>query len=287
MNASTKTRVAAIQMPCSRDSQTNIDRSCYWVEQAAKQGARVILPSELFQHLYFCTQQQQQWFAEAQPLSKSLAVKTMRTLAKALQVYIPCSFFERAGPDTYNSVAMIDNRGELMGVYRKSHIPDGPGYQEKYYFKPGDTGFQVWRTAYGNIGVGICWDQWFPEAARMMMLQGADILLYPTAIGSEPYDNSLDTSTIWQRVMQGHAVANAVPIVTANRIGSEKANASIDGKPHYFYGHSFIADHTGEIIKELKDEEGLLLGEFDFQALKHYRSSWGFFRDRRSDLYHL
>jgi len=280
-----ETKLAGIQTYFSEDVQDNIARSSFYVEQAAKQGAKIILPSELFENLYFCTQQEEHWFASASALDQSPAVKAMQRLAKALEVYIPCSFFERDGPHTFNSLAMIDDKGEVMGLYRKSHIPDGPGYQEKYYFKPGDTGFKVWKTAYGNIGVGICWDQWFPEAARAMALQGADILLYPTAIGSEPYDDSLDTSKIWQRAMQGHCVANAMPVLAANRIGIEKANGDI---AQSFYGHSFIADHTGEIIQSLaSDQEGLVMASFDFEALRLYRSSWGFFRDRRSELYKL
>lgn len=282
-----QTTIAGIQMAISNDSQTNIERTSYWVEKAAEQGANIILPSELFQNVYFCTQQEEHWFSHAQTVKGSLAVNAMSNLAKALKVYIPCSFFERDGPHTYNSVAMIDDSGNVMGIYRKSHIPDGPGYQEKYYFKPGNSGFKVWNTAYGNIGVGICWDQWFPEAARMMMLQGADILLYPTAIGSEPYDDTLDTSIIWQRAMQGHAVSNAVPIVAANRIGTEYANTNEKKQAQHFYGHSFITDHTGEIIQECKNEEGLIISSFDFSVLQTYRSSWGFFRDRRSDLYQL
>lgn len=283
-----KTTVAGIQMAFSADPQSNIEHTSHWVEQAAKQGAQVILPSELFHSLYFCSQQEEHWFDQAQTVTDSHAVNAMRNLAKALKVYIPCSFFERDGPHTYNSLAMIDDAGDIMGVYRKSHIPDGPGYQEKYYFTPGDTGFKVWKTSYGNIGVGICWDQWFPEAARMMMLQGADILLYPTAIGSEPYDSTLDTSAIWRRAMQGHAVCNAVPVMAANRVGSEEANASSGGKAQHFYGHSFIADHTGAIIEECDDQqEGFVISTFDFASLKTYRSSWGFFRDRRSDLYRL
>jgi len=279
-----KATIAAIQMSCSKDKQTNIERTSYWVEQAAKQGAKIVLPSELFQSVYFCSTQEEHWFDDAQTLTDSIAVKSMQAMAKSLSVYIPCSFFEREGPHTYNSMAMIDNRGDIMGVYRKSHIPDGPGYQEKYYFKPGNSGFKVWPTPYGNIGVGICWDQWFPEAARVMMLQGADVLLYPTAIGSEPYDNTLDTSTIWQRVMQGHSVANAVPIIAANRIGKEQI--SPQANEHTFYGHSFISDHTGDIIESLgAQEEGIVISTFDIEWLKKYRSSWGFFRDRRSDLY--
>lgn len=282
-----KTTVAGIQMSFTSDTRENIERTSHWVEQAVKQGANVVLPSELFQSLYFCTQQEERWFEEAHSVTQSPAVIAMQKLAKALKVFIPCSFFEREGPHTYNSLTMIDDAGGIMGVYRKSHIPDGPGYQEKYYFKPGDTGFKVWSTRYGNIGVGICWDQWFPEAARMMMLQGADILLYPTAIGSEPYDTALDTSAIWQRAMQGHAASNAVPVLAANRIGTENANTDLGGAEQRFYGHSFITDQTGAIIDELKTEEGVVISEFDFEALKHYRSSWGFFRDRRSDLYRL
>lgn len=282
-----KTTIAGIQMSFGTDSQENIERTSHWVEEAAKRGAQVVLPSELFENVYFCTQQEEQWFAEACSVGQSPAVMAMQRLAKALKIFIPCSFFEREGPHTYNSLAMIDDAGTVMGVYRKSHIPDGPGYQEKYYFKPGDTGFKTWQTKYGNLGVGICWDQWFPEAARMMMLQGADILLYPTAIGSEPYDDNLDTSAIWRRAMQGHAVSNAVPVLAANRIGPENTNAESGGAEQSFYGHSFIADHTGAITEELNKEEGLVISEFDFEALKQYRSSWGFFRDRRSDLYQL
>ncbi len=281
------TKVAGIQMAFCDDSQTNIGRTAEWVESAAKQGAQVVLPSELFQSVYFCTQQQEHWFEQARTVGESPAVIAMQKLAKGLKIYIPCSFFEREGPHTYNSLAMIDDRGEIMGVYRKSHIPDGPGYQEKYYFKPGDSGFKVWPTKYGNLGVGICWDQWFPEAARMMMLQGADILLYPTAIGSEPYDAALDTSSIWRRAMQGHAVSNAVPVLAANRTGSENANAKFAGREQSYYGHSFITDPMGAISQALKSEQGLVVGEFDFETIRNYRSSWGFFRDRRSDLYNL
>lgn len=280
-----KSTIAGIQMPLSNDLSDNLDRTAHWVELAAKRGATVILPSELFEGLYFCSDQQEHWFKQAKSVNKHPAVAAMKKLAAQLKVYIPCSFFEREGPHTYNSLAMINSDGDVMGVYRKSHIPDGPGYQEKYYFKPGDTGFKVWPTPHGNIGVGICWDQWFPEAARAMMLKGADILLYPTAIGSEPYDNDLDTSSIWQRAMQGHAVSNAVPVIAANRIGQEQANGN-DTECQHFYGQSFIADHTGDIIQQLAvDEEGLVTASLDFEALKSYRSSWGFFRDRREDLY--
>ncbi len=280
-----KTTIAGIQMPFNADINDNLERTSYWVEQAAKRGAHIILPSELFEGLYFCSAQQEHWFDQANTVGKHPAVAAMKKIAAQLKVYIPCSFFEREGPHTFNSVAMIDSDGKVMGVYRKSHIPDGPGYQEKYYFKPGNSGFKVWATPFGNIGVGICWDQWFPEAARAMMLKGADILLYPTAIGSEPYDNDLDTSKIWQRAMQGHAVSNAVPVMAANRIGQEQANGT-EAESQHFYGQSFIADHTGEIIEQLSsDEEGLVISSFDFEELRNYRSSWGFFRDRREDLY--
>ncbi|MGB6922438.1 MAG: nitrilase-related carbon-nitrogen hydrolase, partial [Methyloceanibacter sp.] len=198
------------------------------------------------------------------------------------KVVIPISFFEKDGPRYYNSVAIADADGEILGLYRKSHIPDGPGYQEKYYFRPGDTGFKAWKTKHGVIGVGICWDQWYPEAARAMMLEGAELLFYPTAIGSEPYDASLDTHRRWQRAMQGHAVANAVPIVAANRIGVEEN----DGASQSYYGHSFIADHTGELVESFGDtDEGVLVHSFDLAEIARYRAEWGFFRDRRTDLY--
>lgn len=278
------TTVAAIQCSYSNDMQANIDKTIHYIEQAAKQGGQVILAPELFQNLYFCTHQREEWFAQAFPVAEHPCVTQLQSVAKKLKVALPVSVFERDGPNTFNSLAMVDDNGEIMGVYRKSHIPDGPGYQEKYYFRPGDSGFKVWKTRFGTMGVGICWDQWFPECARSMALQGADILFYPTAIGSEPYDDGLDTSKIWQRAMQGHAVSNAMPVVAANRIGVENAN----GEEQYFYGHSFIADQSGEIVQELvKDQEGVILQSFDFEALKTYRSVWGFFRDRRPDLYQL
>lgn len=276
--------VAAAQLSFSRDLQSNIDACIALVEQAHQQGANIVVLPELIQDLYFCTDQNPEWFDHAYPATEHPCVLALQKVAKALGVVLPVSIFERDGNETYNSVVMLDDNGEIMGVYRKSHIPDGPGYQEKYYFKPGNTGFKTWKTRFGNVGVGICWDQWFPECARAMMLQGADILCYPTAIGSEPYDESLDTSVIWQRAMQGHAVSNAVPVVAANRFGLENAN----NKPQQFYGHSFIADQTGAIVKTLdKPEAGVICQAFDFAALRRYRSDWGFFRDRRSDLYDL
>jgi len=276
------TTVAAIQTSYSDDMDANIAKTIAYIEQAAQQGAQLILPSELFQGPYFCTTQDERWFDSAWPAASHPCVVQLQPVAKALKVVIPVSIFERDGQHTYNSVVMLDHAGEIMGVYRKSHIPDGPGYQEKYYFRPGNTGFKVWPTIYGNVGVGICWDQWFPETARQLMLLGADLLLYPTAIGSEPHDSSLDTAAPWQRVMQGHAVANVVPVIAANRIGTEQGL----GAPQTFYGHSFIADHRGELVESFgADDEGVLVHSFDLDFLKTHRSAWGFFRDRREDLY--
>ena len=274
--------VAAIQTHYGDDLAGNIARTEKFVREAAKRGAQVILPSELFQGIYFCTRQEPKWFATAHPVREHPCVVALQKLARELAVVIPISFFEQDGPHYYNSVAIADADGEILGVYRKSHIPDGPGYMEKYYFRPGDTGFKAWTTRYGRIGVGICWDQWFPECARAMMLDGAEILFYPTAIGSEPYDTALDTHARWQRAMQGHAVSNAVPVVAANRIGLEN-NAGAQAR---FYGHSFIAGETGELVASLgAQDEGVLVHTFDLAALDAYRADWGFFRDRRPELY--
>ncbi|HEY8247983.1 MAG TPA: N-carbamoylputrescine amidase [Hyphomicrobium sp.] len=274
--------VAAIQTSYDNDLAENIAKTETFVRQAAERGAQVILPSELFQGIYFPTRQDPKWFATALQVSEHPCVLALQKLAAELRVIIPISFFEKDGPRYYNSVAIADNDGEILGVYRKSHIPDGPGYQEKYYFRPGDTGFKSWTTRVGKIGVGICWDQWFPECARAMALAGAEVLLYPTAIGSEPYDTALDTHAQWQRAMQGHAVANAVPVIAANRIGLEEN----DGAKQKFYGHSFIADHRGEIVEEFgSTDEGVLVHTFDLTELESYRADWGFFRDRRADLY--
>jgi N-carbamoylputrescine amidase len=274
--------VAAIQTSYGHDMKANIAKTEGFVREAAKRGADVVLPSELFQGIYFPTRQDPKWFATAYAVNEHPCVLTLKRLAKELKVVIPISFFEKDGPRYYNSVAVADADGRILGVYRKSHIPDGPGYQEKYYFRPGDTGFQAWKTRAGVIGVGICWDQWYPEGARAMVLEGADLLLYPTAIGSEPYDPLLDTHRQWQRVMQGHAVANAVPVVAANRIGTEDN----DGVTHSYYGHSFIADHLGELVTSFGDkEEGVLVHRFDLDEIGKYRAEWGFFRDRRTDLY--
>ncbi len=274
--------VAAIQTSYGPDIDANIAKTAAFVREAARSGAQVVLPSELFQGIYFCTKQDPKWFETAFPVAEHPCVLAMQTLARELGVVIPVSFFEKDGPRYYNSVAIADAGGAVLGVYRKSHIPDGPGYQEKYYFRPGDTGFKAWRTEAGTLGVGICWDQWYPEAARAMVLAGAELLLYPTAIGSEPYDAALDTHKEWQRAMQGHAVANAVPVIAANRIGIEDN----DGVRQKFYGHSFIADHRGEIVASFGErEEGVLMHTFDLTEIESYRADWGFFRDRRPDLY--
>jgi N-carbamoylputrescine amidase len=274
--------VAAIQTSYGPDMTANIAKTEAFVREAARAGAQVVLPAELFQGIYFCTKQDPKWFETAYPTAEHPCVVAMRKLAKELGVVIPISFFEKDGPRYYNSVAIADADGAILGVYRKSHIPDGPGYQEKYYFRPGDTGFKAWTTKAGSIGVGICWDQWYPEAARAMVLAGAEVLFYPTAIGSEPYDAALDTHAQWQRAMQGHAVANAVPIVAANRIGLEDN----DGVGQKYYGHSFIADHRGELVECLGEtDEGVRVHTFDLDEIESYRADWGFFRDRRPELY--
>jgi len=274
--------IAAIQTELGGNMKTNLDCIEALILEAAKQGAQLVVPPELFQGIYFPTRQNPKWFETAFAVAEHPCVRALSKLAGALNLVIPISFFEKDGPHYYNSVAIADADGELLGLYRKSHIPDGPGYQEKYYFRPGDTGFKAWKTRYGTIGVGICWDQWYPEAARAMVLAGAEILLYPTAIGSEPYDPGLDTHERWQRVMQGHAAANAVPVMAANRIGEEDN----DGVRQSYYGHSFIADHTGEILTSIGEStEGVITAHIDLDEVAAYRTEWGFFRDRRPDLY--
>ncbi len=270
--------LAVLQSALSDDAGANIRRVSELAREAAARGATVILPSELFEGHYFCTSQEEANFRRAHPWRESPAVKAMAELAGDLGVAIPVSIFEKAGPAYFNTVVMIDADGAPMGVYRKSHIPDGPGYQEKYYFRPGDTGFRVWDTKRGRIGVGICWDQWFPEAARAMTLMGADVLLYPTAIGTEPHDASLDTAARWRRAMVGHAVSNVTPVAAANRVGDENGQV--------FYGTSFIADHAGEIMGDLdRTEEGVVVATVDMDVVERARAAWGFFRDRRTDLY--
>ena len=274
--------LAVIQTRYDLDMEANIRRTGELVREAADKGGQVILPSELFQGPYFCVTQEERWFATAYPWAEHPCVTAMVELAAELKVAIPVSIYERDGPHYYNSLVMIDADGRPLGVYRKSHIPDGPGYQEKYYFRPGDTGFKVWDTRFGRIGVGICWDQWYPEAARAMTLMGAEALLYPTAIGSEPHDASLDTRDPWRRVMQGHAVANVIPVAAANRIGLEPGA----GGGQNFYGSSFLADHRGDLVQAFdRADEGVLVATFDLDFLQTHRAAWGFFRDRRTDLY--
>lgn len=272
--------LAALQFAPSDDVQANITRVASLVREAAARGADIILPPELFCGEYFCKTQDEAHFARASEWPEHPAVVQLSELAAELGVVIPVSIYEKDGPLYFNSVVMIDADGAPLGVYRKSHIPDGPGYQEKFYFRPGDTGFRVWQTAKGLVGVGICWDQWFPEAARAMALMGADVLLYPTAIGAEPQAPDMDTAARWRRCMQGHAVANVMPVVAANRIGNEGGQV--------FYGTSFIANETGEIVTEFgRTEEGALTASFDLDELDRARAAWGFFRDRRTDLYDI
>lgn len=278
----TKVTVAALQLAFSDDEAANIALVEEHVRMAAARGARIILPPELFEGPYFCKTQDEALFATARPVGEHPAVAAMRRVAKELGVYIPTSFFERDGQHHYNALAMIDDAGEIMGVYRKSHIPDGPGYQEKYYFRPGNSGFRVWPTRYGTIGVGICWDQWYPESARVMALMGAEMLFYPTAIGSEPYDPELDTSRMWRRAMQGHAVSNCMPVIAANRIGEEPGPQGAQK----FYGHSFIADQWGDLLAEAEDwQVGALVATLDLDQARIHRAGMGFFRDRRPELY--
>ena len=273
-----KMTVAVLQSAFGRDMSANIAQVARLVGEAAEAGADIVLPPELFCDHYFCKTQDEAAFATAYPWHAHPAVKALAETAREHSVVIPVSIFEKAGPEYYNSVVMLDSDGAALGVYRKSHIPDGPGYQEKFYFRPGDTGFKVWETNKGRVGVGICWDQWFPEAARAMALAGADVLLYPTAIGAEPQDPSLDTAARWRRAMQGHAVSNVIPVAAANRIGDE------DGQ--LFYGTSFIADHTGDIAADMnRTKTGFALASFDLDAIDQDRAAWGFFRDRRTDLY--
>lgn len=273
-----KVTVAALQCAFTSDVSKNVAHITELVRKAAAQGAQIILPSELFEGPYFCKVERDEFFAWAKPAENHPTIEHFRKLAKELNVVIPVSFYEKSGQEYYNSLAMVDADGSLMGIYRKSHIPDGPGYEEKFYFRPGNTGFKAWKTKYGTIGVGICWDQWFPECARAMALLGADILFYPTAIGSEPENPDLDTKDLWQRAMIGHAVSNVIPVVASNRIGNEEGQI--------FYGHSFICDHRGEKVAELgRKDEGVITATFDLDLVRTNRASFGFFRDRRPELY--
>ncbi|MFA7429190.1 MAG: N-carbamoylputrescine amidase [Rhodospirillaceae bacterium] len=274
--------LAATQMRCGDDFPANLDRAESLVRRAAAEGGQIILLPELFQTPYFCKDQDPAWFNQARTVEGNPVLARFSALARELGVVLPVSFFEAAGQAFYNSVALIDADGTILGTYRKSHIPQGPGYEEKFYFSPGDTGFRVWTTRFARIGVGICWDQWFPEAARAMALMGAEVLLYPTAIGSEPQDPTLDSLPHWQRVMQGHAGANLMPLVASNRVGVEQGQTC----SLTFYGGSFIADHTGAKVAEMdRESEGVLTAPFDLAATRAARCAWGVFRDRRPDLY--
>ena len=278
---------AATQFACSWDARANVAKAKELVRASAAKGANVILIQELFETPYFCQDQLADHFGLAAPAEGNPLLAEMSALAKELGVVLPVSFFEKAGFAHFNSLAMVDADGRMLGVYRKSHIPDGPGYQEKYYFTPGDTGFKVWATRFGKIGVGICWDQWFPEAARAMALMGAEALLYPTAIGTEPPPAPpVDSRDHWRRVMQGHAGANYMPVIASNRIGTEKGQKGEGPGEMTFYGSSFIAGPTGELVAELdRTHEGIVTASFDLDEIAKMRASWGLFRDRRPELY--
>lgn len=275
-----KVKVAATQMSCSWNREEVLDKAEKLVRKAAE-GANIILLQELFETPYFCQKQKFEYFDLAKPLSENAAVKRFTEVAKELQVVLPISFYEKAGNTAFNTIAIIDADGTILGTYRKTHIPDGLPYAEKFYFTPGDTGFKVWKTKYADIGVGICWDQWFPEAARSMALLGAELLFYPTAIGSEPTLN-VDSKSHWQHAMQGHAAANIMPVIASNRIGTE----TDDESSMTFYGSSFIADQTGTIVEEAdRETESVLVHEFDLDAIAQMRREWGVFRDRRPEMY--
>ena len=270
--------VAALQASFTTDEKANVAKVTELALKAASQKANIILPPELFENVYFCTFERDSYFELARPAKDHPTISHFQKIARETGAVIPVSFFERDGQACYNSLAMIDADGSLLGVYRKSHIPDGPGYEEKFYFRPGNTGFKVWNTRFGRVGVGICWDQWFPECARSMMLQGAELLFYPTAIGTEPEEPNLDTKDPWQRAMIGHAVSNVVPVIAANRHGAEAQQV--------FYGHSFIADQRGNKVAELgREETGVITATFDLAQIQRNRDAFGFFRDRRPEFY--
>ena len=276
-----KIKVAATQMRCDWEIENNLKKSINLIEKAAEQGANIILLQELFQTPYFCIQYDEEIFKLAQTFENNSLINKMSEVAKKHKVVLPISFFEKDNNAYFNSIAVIDADGKVLGKYRKSHIPDGAGYLEKYYFNPGDTGFKVWETTYGKIGIGICWDQWFPEAARIMALKGAEVLFYPTAIGDEIM-STYDSSEAWQTVMQGHAAANIMPVVASNRIGSESVKDQVNG----FYGKSFICNRSGKIIAEAsKDKEEIIVAEIDTEENHLFRRNWGLFRDRRPELY--
>ena len=282
-----KTIVAALQSAFGDSPTDNINRIATLARRAAERGAHIILPPELFERPYFCKTQRAEFLRYALPVEENPAVQAMQKLAAEINVVMPVSFYERAGNALFNSVAMIDAGGALLGVYRKSHLPDGTGYQEKFYFSPGDSGFRVWRTKHGRVGVGICWDQWFPEAARVMALRGADVLLYPSAIGDEPQTPGYDSSAHWQTAMRGHAAANILPLAAANRVGGEKQEDAFGNVVSLsFYGKSFISDEYGEIVESAGCEDGeIIAAAFDFADIAKRRAAWGVFRDRRPELY--
>lgn len=274
--------IGVTQFACTWDLPRNLDTAEALVRRAAAQGAEVILLQELFATPYFCITEDPRHFALAEPMESHPVVARFAALARELGIVLPVSIFERAGEAHFNSVAIVDADGRILGTYRKSHIPQGPGYEEKYYFSPGDTGFRVWDTAFGRIGVGICWDQWFPEAARAMALMGAEMLLYPTAIGSEPPAPGYDSQPHWEMVMRGHAAANILPVAASNRVGREVQ----EGREVTFYGTSFVADQTGALVTQAgRSEEAVLTARFDLDAMRDLRRSWGLFRDRRPELY--
>ena len=283
--------VAAVQMKCSTHVEENIAKADALVREAAEKGAQIILLPELFERQYFCQERRYEYYEFAKKVNENDAVKHFSALAKELSVVIPVSFYEKDVNRLFNTVAVIDADGSNLGIYRKTHIPDDHYYQEKFYFTPGDTGFKVFETRFGTVGVGICWDQWFPETARCMAVQGAEILLYPTAIGSEPILN-VDSSGHWRRVMQGHAAANLIPVAAANRIGTETVTPCEENGGQSssltFYGSSFIADATGELVASAgRDTEEILYASFDLDALSEERFSWGLFRDRRPETYRI
>lgn len=275
-------KVAATQMSCSWSVEENIAKAEKLVRQAAAAGAQIILLQELFETPYFCQKEKPEYYDLALSVSENRAIQHFSAVAKELAVVLPISFYERRNNARYNSIAVIDADGTNLGIYRKSHIPDGPGYEEKFYFNPGDTGFKVWPTRYATIGIGICWDQWYPETARCLALMGAELLFYPTAIGSEPNEPTVDSKDHWQMCMRGHAAANLVPVIASNRIGSETDEDSTIT----FYGSSFIAGPQGQLIAEAdRTSEGILTAEFDRDELAALRAGWGIYRDRRPDLY--
>ncbi|OEH84877.1 N-carbamoylputrescine amidase [Desulfuribacillus stibiiarsenatis] len=279
-----KVKVAATQMSCSNNIEENIEKADKLVQEAAANGAKIILLQELFETPYFCQKENPEYYSYATELEENNAIQHFKKVAKELEIVLPISFYEKKNNARYNSLAVIDANGEILGRYRKSHIPDGPGYEEKFYFNPGDTGFKVWKTKYAKIGIGVCWDQWYPEAARCMALQGAEILFYPTAIGSEPEDSTVDSKDHWQTCMLGHAAANLVPVVASNRVGIEQQA----GSEITFYGSSFIAGAQGQkIVEANRTDETVIYAELDLDQLERQRAEWGIYRDRRPDLYKI